>query len=847
MSAPYAHPQMGRVERLHGVRMATARVLLSYARVPSSFWPFATNQANVLHNNMPDSVDNERAPVCRFPGAPASADWSGFEIFGHLAMVWLDPQQRGSTAKQLAVRAALAIYLGRAWDMRGHHFYLVDEQKAVVAFAFRMDYSRPPPGLAFARAHSEELYHDLLRISEYELLHSPAIAETLAAELPLDLDALPVPLVPRGPPLQSPPVVGQPPAPAPALPAPAPAPALPPPVPLAEVGDGFDLVDHDAEELDPVHVRDDLAAPPRRVDQGDGQFIPPGHCSNTHCDLPFGHPGPCEDLLPAHDPDPLALGPPSSRLRSRHAALADGIFARMALVSRQGGFSVSESVAIRNFVFRTTVLDDQYRLGLGALAYVSAFNACLHIAQGASPPRARDVPIPKGLRQALASEHAEYWLEAVYREYNSILSHDVFRVVRRRDVPAGTNIMRNHFVFDVKHTSDGSIDKFKARLVADGNTQRFGVDFQSIFATVVRFATFRFALHIGAVRDYNLTSLDISTAFLHGDIDCECYMIMPEGLPREDSDGNELVCKLNKSLYGLRQSPRLFYEHLAASLLAFGFVRSDVDPCLFIYKSAAGDERLWVLVYVDDLVLMENSPALRERFVTFLQVDRGYVLTDGGELSWFLKIKITRDRPNRQVTLSQELYIQNLCESFSDYVSTHLNRTFDTPAAADLIQLPAPQRPDSDEALTDDAVRIRSAYMTLVGAFIWVSTCTRPDICFAVCVLSSYTMYPTAAVFTRLLRVLVYLRDTRSLVLTLGGTGPDAEVISVITDASHDPSISGVLAVCGSAVFNWICHRIRPAGHSSTQDEAAASNEGARDIIYARYLAEDFDVEVSRE
>ena len=97
-----------------------------------------------------------------------------------------------------------------------------------------------------------------------------------------------------------------------------------------------------------------------------------------------------------------------------------------------------------------------------------------------------------------------------------------------------------------------------------------------------------------------LHSWPVSTAFLYGDIDVEAYMMMPEGLPRYDAKGNELICKLLKSLYGLKQAPRIWYEHFLRSLLSLGFIRSEIDPCLFIYKKDG--VAMYSLLWVDDLI-----------------------------------------------------------------------------------------------------------------------------------------------------------------------------------------------------------------------------------------------------
>ena len=216
------------------------------------------------------------------------------------------------------------------------------------------------------------------------------------------------------------------------------------------------------------------------------------------------------------------------------------------------------------------------------MAYVYGLSQCPHMVDF----NASDVPIPKGLAAALRSAHAEFWLTAIYKEYSSIIAHDVFEVIRRSKAPHASNIMNCHLLFDVKSHKDGSVERFKARLVAGGNSQTEGVDFEAIFATVMKLSTFRMALHLAAVRDYNITGIDVSTAFLYGDIDRPVYMRMPPGLPRYDADGYELICRLKKSLYGLRQAPRIWYEHFVASLVASGCRRSDARShvCLSTLK-----------------------------------------------------------------------------------------------------------------------------------------------------------------------------------------------------------------------------------------------------------------------
>lgn len=125
-----------------------------------------------------------------------------------------------------------------------------------------------------------------------------------------------------------------------------------------------------------------------------------------------------------------------------------------------------------------------------------------------------DITIPKSYQQALQAPELLYWRDAIAKELNGLLEIGTFDFVRMCDMPEKSNIMRCHFVFTVKRNSDGSIEKFKARLVADGNTQKWGIDFDKVFSTVAKLSTLRLVLILAAANDYNLSSTDIRQAYL---------------------------------------------------------------------------------------------------------------------------------------------------------------------------------------------------------------------------------------------------------------------------------------------------------------------------------------------
>ena len=205
---------------------------------------------------------------------------------------------------------------------------------------------------------------------------------------------------------------------------------------------------------------------------------------------------------------------------------------------------------------------DPYRVGideptfdftLAALAASSSSNVTITADMG-------DLRIPKSFRQAKSSPQWEYWKAAIAKELGGLVALNTWDMVLASTMPAGANLMHCHYVFTVKRKKDGSIDKFKARLVADGNTQKFGVDFDRIFAAVVKTTTIRLVLLLAAQRDYNLSSIDITQAYLQADLTGDLFMRLPPDIYPFDSQRRPLVCKLRRSLYGLKQAGREWHS-----------------------------------------------------------------------------------------------------------------------------------------------------------------------------------------------------------------------------------------------------------------------------------------------
>jgi hypothetical protein len=213
-------------------------------------------------------------------------------------------------------------------------------------------------------------------------------------------------------------------------------------------------------------------------------------------------------------------------------------------------------------------------------------------------------------RQAIHGHQSDYWRDAATLEYNTLVENSTWEIV---DLPQGEKTTGSGWVFRVKHNADGSIECFKARIVAKGYSQCPGLDYNESFAPTFRPATLRIIMALSALEDLELRSVDITAAFINGDLDEKIYMKQPEdfhiGSPNK-------VCQLRKSLYGLKQSARQWNKKLHSVLTELGFKRIESDHSMYIYSN--GEVRIIVPIYIDDITLASKSSSAIDKYVQLL-------------------------------------------------------------------------------------------------------------------------------------------------------------------------------------------------------------------------------------
>jgi hypothetical protein len=211
------------------------------------------------------------------------------------------------------------------------------------------------------------------------------------------------------------------------------------------------------------------------------------------------------------------------------------------------------------------------------------------------------------------------------------------------ELPTGRMPIGSKWVFKKKLNAEGKVEKYKARLVAKGYSQVEGIDFGEIFSPVAKLTSIRFFLSVAAAFDFEIEQMDVKTTFLHGDLEEEIFMKQPEGYAVKGK--KELVCKLKKSLYGLKQSPRMWYQKFDTYMLGLGFTRSKEDNC--VYSKLIGDHLIYLVLYLDDMLLIGNNKEIIQDVK--IQLSSKFDMKDLGASNFILDMEIKRDRKRRKL------------------------------------------------------------------------------------------------------------------------------------------------------------------------------------------------------
>ena len=391
-------------------------------------------------------------------------------------------------------------------------------------------------------------------------------------------------------------------------------------------------------------------------------------------------------------------------------------------------------------------------------------------------------------------------------------------------MPKGSKLIGCKWIFKTKRDSNGNVERYKARLVAKGFNQKEGIDYKETFSPVSTKDSFKIIMALVAHFDLELHQMDVKTAFLNGNVNETIYMVQPENFVFGNS--KSMVCKLNKSIYGLKQDSREWYRKFHQVITSNGFEVNLVEDC--VYHKFSGSKFIFLILYVDDILLASSDIGLLHETKKFLS--KNFEMKDLGNASFVLGIQILRDLSQGILRLSQKSYIEKVLNRFDMKDCS----SGDTPVAkGDKFSLN--QCPKNNLEIEEMQ---KIPYTSAVGSLMYAQVCTRPDIAFIVGMLGRYMSNPGVDHWKSAKRVMRYLKRTKDFMLTYQRSdsleifGYSDSDVSGCQD-SKQPTSGYVFMLAGGAI-SWRSAKQTLIASSTMAAEFIACYEASNHGIWLR-------------
>lgn len=420
---------------------------------------------------------------------------------------------------------------------------------------------------------------------------------------------------------------------------------------------------------------------------------------------------------------------------------------------------------------------------------------------------------PNTFQEAVQSQQCSEWRKAMDSE---IQSHSENGTWVLAELPKGAKAIPCKWVFRVKTNPDGSLEKFKARLVIKGYSQRQGVDFDQTFSPVAKMSTIRSVLSIASSEDMHLAQFDVSTAFLYGELEETIYMKQPEGY----NDDSGKVCLLKKSLYGLKQAPRCWNRRMENFLLKMGFKISEADPCLYIREH--DNRKILLVLYVDDGLVAATNPEDLKLVISELKTEFKIVEK---KADYFLGLEI--EKSAGKIKIHQTAYAKKILEKFN---------------FAECKSVSTPIVKGAESILSGkDSREVNFPYRQAIGALMYLMLGTRPDLAYTIGYLSRFLEKPSQENIIGVKRVFRYLAGSLNKGIVYDSNSKK-EILECYSDADFNGccrtgrSTTGIVTkYCGGAI-SWFSQRQPVVADSTTEAEIIAASEATKEVIWMQRL-----------
>lgn len=436
---------------------------------------------------------------------------------------------------------------------------------------------------------------------------------------------------------------------------------------------------------------------------------------------------------------------------------------------------------------------------------------------------------PTTVEEAMRSRDSREWQKAIQNEHDSLMKNDTWEYT---DLPEGVKPLDTKWVFKKKVDENNQV-KFKARLVARGCKQKEGVDYNEIYSPVLRYTSLKLLFAYAVKNDMHIHHMDVNTAYLQGTLEEDIYIQPPSGIKTHTKNK---VCKLRKAIYGLKQSGRVWNAKLNEVLTKMEFQQLEADNCVYIKHT--NNEKVLITVYVDDILIFSKSMECINDVKTDLKGH--FDIKDLGEAKKVLGLQLERNLKNGSLTVDQSLYIKEILQRYNMADCKPTNSPLDS------YQRLSKEMEPKTEAEAKEMEN--KPYREIVGSLMYLTQHTRPDITYAVNLVSRFSQNPGKVHLGAIKRILRYLKGTINVKLHF--VKNDEEICGYsdadwAEDRDDRKSTLGYIFMFQGGAVSWASKKQPTVANSTTEAEYTATAFTTKEALWIRKLLTEIDPQLT--